>query len=746
MYEAVIGRRGTIDRSIAGTNGCRRTGRDRGETGEFISDVSDNDNSGSSAISNNKDSDQYSGGDNSDEFTEDSSDSAGEEEEEEEEDLRYYETRIKYQGVNLPVRIEQTMYPEEIGECSVIKLLSNFGGMAQASNGNNSSYSSSTIGTLSGSGVGSFTLTPAVAGSNMFTSNSSSNTFVGGGASINSGVSNSNNSNSNNSSNNVVGIKTNHEHLDVNAKFGSNYLTNPIMVLMNALLTEKRIVFLGHNMPAGEVGEYVLAAVVMASGGGGRFLRGSFKHRTFPYTNLSNIDKLLKVPGYIAGVTNPTFEVKEKWWDILCNINTGKIKISSYLTSNSKGKKDDNFKKLKPKRFLIAGADYFGNSHYSGYDHTSASPSQNHTPLKSIDKLVYLQGISASTPLSQPHPPPKDSTNLFSLTSASLFSSSSTQTYGYDSDFINDLYLSIERHCGEMAIRRKFEQYVSSFILLAGLYQYETHLNLTQSEAILPSLYRQNNGLKEYIDNYILRYDISFIRSRELPLNKGRLEGFLNSSLYLYLISANASANQNGPNNDIACQLSDLDLLFLSNRLHFLSNSNLPLISGSHSHTSGSNIDRDMNGNTTNNSHANVNSNGNGNGNGNGSNINKKASKGNSAVNAENIGAKEFEIIINLLHKHIVLPEHVTALISYFPLTSSPNSNSPNNHTSTATTATGGLTPLIHGLYHPNFFVKYKTTALFKRFQDHPIATRFIDHLEFYHRLTLANLIERLFS
>lgn len=35
--------------------------------------------------------------------------------------------------------------------------------------------------------------------------------------------------------------------------------------------------------------------------------------------------------GYIAGVTNPVFESHVEWWDILCNINTGKITLSPTL-------------------------------------------------------------------------------------------------------------------------------------------------------------------------------------------------------------------------------------------------------------------------------------------------------------------------------------------------------------------------------------------------------------------------------
>lgn len=113
-----------------------------------------------------------------------------------------------------------------------------------------------------------------------------------------------------------------HAHLTTN---GPN--THPIIVLVNALLTQKRIIFLGHNMPSGEVAEAVLAACALASGG---VLRGFTRH-AFPYTDLTKIDDLLLVPGFIAGVTNPTFELHPEWWDLLCDLPSGRMKISSRI-------------------------------------------------------------------------------------------------------------------------------------------------------------------------------------------------------------------------------------------------------------------------------------------------------------------------------------------------------------------------------------------------------------------------------
>lgn len=100
--------------------------------------------------------------------------------------------------------------------------------------------------------------------------------------------------------------------------------THPIIVLINAMLTEKRVVFLGHNRPSGEVAEAVLAACALASGG---ILRGFTRH-AFPYTDLSKIDELLKVPGFTAGVTNPAFLYHPEWWDLLVDLPAGRMKIS----------------------------------------------------------------------------------------------------------------------------------------------------------------------------------------------------------------------------------------------------------------------------------------------------------------------------------------------------------------------------------------------------------------------------------
>ena len=75
----------------------------------------------------------------------------------------------------------------------------------------------------------------------------------------------------------------------------------------------------------------MLAACALASGSGA-VLRG-FAARAFPYTNLMGLDVLEQVEelgtgGWVAGVTNPRFEDLSSRWDVLCNIDSGRIIVS----------------------------------------------------------------------------------------------------------------------------------------------------------------------------------------------------------------------------------------------------------------------------------------------------------------------------------------------------------------------------------------------------------------------------------
>ncbi|KAF3063716.1 Protein mesA [Daldinia childiae] len=189
-----------------------------------------------------------------------------------------------------------------------------------------------------------------------------------------------------------------HTHLTTNGPG-----THPIIVLANALLTQKRIIFVGHNMPSGEVAEAVLAACALASGG---LLRGFTRH-AFPYTDLTKVDDLLKVPGFIAGVTNPTFELHPEWWDLLCDLQTGRMKISEKIE-----------------------------------------------PAQITEGLVYFQQQNPSF------------ANLLSGSS-----NTATTDFTGDVIFMNDILKSITARRGEQVIRAKWRDWVVRFTRIAAAFE-----------------------------------------------------------------------------------------------------------------------------------------------------------------------------------------------------------------------------------------------------------------------------------
>jgi len=109
-------------------------------------------------------------------------------------------------------------------------------------------------------------------------------------------------------------------------------MTHPAILILNAMLANKRVMFLGHGLPANQVARMVLAACAMASGCG-QVLRG-MTETAFPYANLASLDILEEFSGFVAGVTNPRFEELPMTWDVLCNLETGKVTVSKDFKSS----------------------------------------------------------------------------------------------------------------------------------------------------------------------------------------------------------------------------------------------------------------------------------------------------------------------------------------------------------------------------------------------------------------------------
>ncbi|KAL8717159.1 MAG: hypothetical protein Q9225_005578 [Loekoesia sp. 1 TL-2023] len=285
-----------------------------------------------------------------------------------------------------------------------------------------------------------------------------------------------------------------HPHLTTGGAY-----THPIIVLVNAILTQKRIIFLGHNRPSGEVAEAVLAACALASGG---ILRGFTRH-AFPYTDLTKIDDLLNVPGFIAGVTNPAFANHPEWWDLLCDVPTGRMKISNKLD-----------------------------------------------PAPITDGLVYFQqqnpGYSASS---------------IGLGGGGVPSLSTSVDGTGDSAFMDDLLRSISSRHGESVIRSKWRDYVIKFTRIAAAFEESVYgasaLFVGAAEADAGA-----HGVRGH--GYVWADDTA--RARELGANVWRIEGWRNTRSYYAFIQDLAAVWERRPirSIDLAHQHDRLRCLRLS--------------------------------------------------------------------------------------------------------------------------------------------------------------------------------------
>lgn len=265
-----------------------------------------------------------------------------------------------------------------------------------------------------------------------------------------------------------------HPHLTTSGPY-----THPIIVLINALLTQKRVVFLGHNCPSSVVADTVLAACTLASGGG--VLRGFTRH-AFPYTDLSKITDLLRVPGFVAGVTNPTFTNKPEWWDLLCDLSSGRMKISSSAQPAP----------------ITDGLTYFQHQH-----------------------PVYVNGVTAGSQPTQ---------------SASILGLGVDNTG--DTQFMEEINRSIALRHGEAVIRTKFRAWTVKFTRIAAAFEESvygtTALFIGGEKAdIGAAAYGLTSGSVQH--GYVWSDEAS--RQLELAANVSRIEGWRNTrSYYNYIL------------------------------------------------------------------------------------------------------------------------------------------------------------------------------------------------------------------
>ncbi|KAL8683276.1 MAG: hypothetical protein Q9186_000778 [Xanthomendoza sp. 1 TL-2023] len=266
-----------------------------------------------------------------------------------------------------------------------------------------------------------------------------------------------------------------HPHLTTSGAY-----THPIIVLVNAILTQKRVIILGHNRPSGEVAEAVLAACALASGG---ILRGFTRH-AFPYTDLTKIDDLLNVPGFIAGVTNPAFANHPEWWDLLCDLPTGRMKISTKLD-----------------------------------------------PAQITDGLVYFQQQN-----------PGHAPNMSGLGGSGVSSLSASADGTGDMVFVDDLLRSISSRHGESVIRSKWRDYVIKFTRIAAAFEESVY---GASALFVGAAVADAGAHGVHGHGYVWPDETA--RARELGANVWRIEGWRNTRSYYAFIQDLAAVWERRP-------------------------------------------------------------------------------------------------------------------------------------------------------------------------------------------------------
>lgn len=322
-------------------------------------------------------------------------------------------------------------------------------------------------------------------------------------------------------------------------------LTPPVIVLFNALVTYKRVIFLGGtNQPASIVSNFVLAAAALASGCG-LFFGKTVQRRAFPYSNLTNLEHVEKVPGFIAGVSNPRFLDLTSTWDVLCNIETGRIHISKDIqTSSAAGASAVTSGNPNASSLSIStnSSATYASAQHSGHraNNSSVDLSTSPEPMSAVSGSLpfSLHGNGIQSLASSTNAPRKDSDGESGrpLQSDGYTSSKGSMMLGkmeqrldsQDNVFMDEILSAIHAHFGESVIRARFIEYMRRFLRLASRYEEDT---LGHSSIDFPT--RPYDAVNRRLGSGMIFPNLSQEEvRREIAYNSGRIEGFRRTMAY----------------------------------------------------------------------------------------------------------------------------------------------------------------------------------------------------------------------
>lgn len=297
-----------------------------------------------------------------------------------------------------------------------------------------------------------------------------------------------------------------HGHLHSNG-----HSTHPIILLFNAVVTGKRVIFLGHNLPANQVAGHVLSLCALASGCGAGW-RGIVS-RCFPYANLGMIDELEQVPGYIAGVTNPRFE-DLRAWDVLCNVENGKITIHKGIEPAA------------PIRPTAQPSETFTSASFSSGIGPDGEIRLTRAPSEPEASLGGGSG--------QHHEKAKGSGRERSGTSAAF----EARQDAPDNIFMDEVVLAISARYGERYVRSRFIEYAANFVRSTARHEEYYYGSTTLAPPCQPFLNGQLGSGALYSDRET--------ELKDIQVNASRIEGWRSTNAYSQLLADVTAQNYFG--------------------------------------------------------------------------------------------------------------------------------------------------------------------------------------------------------
>ncbi|CAH2351370.1 hypothetical protein CLIB1423_03S04786 [[Candida] railenensis] len=160
--------------------------------------------------------------------------------------------------------------------------------------------------------------------------------------------------------------------------------TPPIIILINALLTGKKILFLGYEKSSSCIIDYILLTLKIISGGG--ILSGFLTNfNVFPMIDVSKIDILESCDSYLAGTINPFFKNNDNWWDLLYDLDTNEFHISKSRSEDDESSNASSYMNSLKVPIISEDAKFLSNLQLSIYNY--------HDDLTTI-QLIFRRHIN----------------------------------------------------------------------------------------------------------------------------------------------------------------------------------------------------------------------------------------------------------------------------------------------------------------------------------------------------------------